>query len=363
MSFVPSRLHPGLLGLALAFVPAAAGAGTLFESPAQAADVQRVDAAVRGHAQAHARIAQARGDAASVAAAAVLLAPRGAADEDRRTALAWLDEALRRHPDDAGLAWAGLRACGGDPACDRQPWLDRLARLQPGNAAVWVAHLEQADARSRAVLLERARAAPDWQPAATVLRAAVLDAWQAIELAPATAAAIGRLLGEVAPTGSARDDRLAPAYKMAMAQATDLHDLAAFGALTRACLGHGDGAAACAPLWRRIADQGQSLLEAGLATARLAELAGDAGDDSDHRHWRAERAAIAWQERQAAALLDGEFDTAGFWTLLRAQGELAALRRLLGEAGVPLVPPPGHDPAGANGVSPLWSSAVADEAG
>jgi len=365
MPFMPSRRSPSpfrlALALALACGPAAASVAATVEAESVAADVQRVDAAVRAHGQAHARIAQARGDPASVAAAALLLAPRGAADEDRRTALGWLDEALRRHPDDPGLAWAGLRACGGDPACDRRPWLDRLARLQPGKAAVWVAHLDHADtAGRRAAPLERALAAPDWRPAATVLRAAVLDAWRAIELAPATAAAIQRLLGEDAQAGSVGGDRLTPAHTLAMAQAADLHDLSGLAALVAACRSHRDGAAACAPLWRRIASQGQSLLEAGHAAGRLAELALGAGDDGGQRHWRAERAAIDWQERQAAALVQGEVDVAAFWPLLRDQGELAALRHLLHRAGLPLAPPPGHDGPGTTGAPPPWSSAADD---
>lgn len=362
MSFMPSRQSPGpiclALALALACGPAAAGVAATVEAESVAADVQRVDAAVRDHGQAHARFAQARGDAASVAAAALLLAPRGAADEDRRTALDWLDEALRRHPGDAGLAWAGLRVCGGDPACDRQPWLDRLARLQPGNAAVWVAHLEHADpAMPRATLLGRALAAPDWQPDATVLRAAVLDAWQAIDLAPATAAAIERVLGEDGEAGSVSGDRLTPAHKLAMAQAADLHDLSGLAALVAACRSHRHGAGACAPLWQRIAGLGESLLEAGHAAARLAELAATAGDDEGQRYWQAERAAIDWQGRQAAALAQGEVDVATFWPLLRARGELAAFRHLLHQVGLPLAPPPGHDEPGVEGGPPPWSSA------
>lgn len=367
MSFMSSRRSSSpfrlafapALALALACGPAAAGVVPAVEAEVLAADVQRVDAAVRAHGQAHARIAQARGDAASVAAAAVLLAPRGAPAGDRRTALDWLDEALTRHPGDAGLAWAGLRVCGDDPACDRRPWLDRLARLQPGNAAVWVAHLDDANATlPRAALLDRALAAPDWRPAATVLRAAVLDAWRAIELAPATAAAIERLLGEDAQAGSVSGDRLTPAHTLAMAQAADLHDLAGLAALADACRGHRNGAPACAPLWQRIAGQGQSLLEAGLAGGRLAELARITGDDAGQRHWQAGRAAIDWQERQAAALLQGEVDVATFWPLLRDRGELAAVRHLLQQAGLPLAPPPGHDGPGTTGAPPSWSSAA-----
>lgn len=306
---------------------------------------------------------QARGDAASVAAAALLRAPRGAPARDRRAALDWLEQALHGHPTDAGLAWAGLRVCSADPACDRQPWLDRLARLQPGNAAVWVAHLAQAGAaQAGAGLLERALAAPDWQPAASVLRAAVLDAWQVADLDPGTAAAMARLLGAVgASQAVVPERRLSPAQKLAMAQAADLHDLTDLGALADACRGHRDGAAACVPAWQRIAGQGQSLLEASQATGRLAELARNAGDDAGHRYWQAERTAIDWQGREAAERLLGEVDVAGFWPLLRAHGERAGFRHLLREAGLPPAPPPGHEPPGAAGDPLPWSSAVADE--
>jgi hypothetical protein len=84
------------------------------------------------------------GDADSALAEA-LLTPLLAADGSTPEADAALGEAARLQPDDPDIAWLEAMRCPpGSTLCDRASGLQRLMRLDPDNAAVWMAAADRA---------------------------------------------------------------------------------------------------------------------------------------------------------------------------------------------------------------------------
>lgn len=83
-----------------------------------------------------------KGDADSLAAASLVVYPRGPTPEER---LAYAAEAARLAPGRADLAWLHYVMCAAGPSCDDEPLLAHLRAADPGNrAALGVAVHESA---------------------------------------------------------------------------------------------------------------------------------------------------------------------------------------------------------------------------
>lgn len=143
------------------------------------------------------QILEARGDAASLAAAAMLQAG-GAHDAPdaagRATVLA--RRAADADPDNHAAGWLWLRLCEQSPGCDVAETATTLRWLDPDNAANWLPTLARAQREHNAQQIDRVLAEMAqgrrirfyWNPTLVM----VLDALRAASIAPAPQAAAER---------------------------------------------------------------------------------------------------------------------------------------------------------------------------
>ena len=144
---------------------------------------------------------QARGDADSLAAAAIIRL-----GDDMGEGLSLVQRASDAAPDRADLAWLALSMCLHESACDPQPWELRLRTLDPENGAAWLGTITRASKarQPEQVLLGlRGMAASGqfrtyWIPLQRRLIPAVAGKEQ-LSLADATEVVIGALAAQSLP--------------------------------------------------------------------------------------------------------------------------------------------------------------------
>lgn len=294
-----------------------------------------------------ARVLAAHADGRSQLAAASLL-KMAASYEDRQdesSYAALLVRAGELSPDDPLIAWLERLACpASQPLCHPAQALTRLQRLEPDNAATWLAALDDAVAGGNQALIDRAldRAGladhfdSYWGEAGHFLDATLAG----VPLPPRSVAVLDaqrrQAGGAAAPTDG--DERSIMAMSMASAFATP-----GLLPLTRNC--RGDAIALTAS--RRSSCLAVAVLLAGSDTllgrrvglGLAVRLTADAPAGAA---WRERLRRFLWLQEQVRGM--GYQPPSGYTQSVWRLGEVAALQAWMTSRGRPLIPPPGWLP-------------------
>jgi hypothetical protein len=303
--------------------------------------------------RAQARLLAGRTDGRSQLAAAWLLQMAGNHDEGQGKARREDDAAIAAllvragdlAPDDALVAWLERVGCPtSQPTCRPEQALARLQRLEPDNAATWLAALEDAvaggdqDAIDHALDLAGRASYFDsyWGEAGHFLDATLADA----PLPPRSAAVLDarRRQADGAAAPSDRDERSIMAMIMASAFATP-----GLGPLMRNCRGD---TTALTPS-RRSSCLAVAVLLAGSDTllgrrvglGLAVRLTADAPAGAA---WREQLRRFSWLQEQVRGM--GYPPPSGYTQSVWRLGEVAALQAWATSMGRPLTPPPGWLP-------------------
>ncbi|MBW3550736.1 MAG: hypothetical protein KY442_07905 [Proteobacteria bacterium] len=254
--------------------------------------------------------------------------------------------ARRLGPDDPLVAWMEALDCPGAKAaagCDPQAALQRLQRLEPDNAAVWLQQLQDGlDEPEVERILSRAAAAPGYQLPLGELGLLLyhsLDQAVVPPISPGLAAAMALDMGLARPVGR-RD--MAAIHAMALTTAVALP---AYARLQHACIAEDDvppparRRPACIEIYTRMA-QDPLLISQTVALSSLARLTAEAPDGA---HWRERLRGLHWLWPQGLELVNAQAPADYILTSWR-DGEMAALKGVLAAAGSPLAPPHGWLP-------------------
>ena len=297
--------------------------------------------------RAQARMLAGRTDGRSQLAAASLLrmAAEDVTGQDDDAFIALLVRAGKLAPDDPLIAWLERLACpASQPACRPAQALARLQRLDPDNAATWLAALEDAvasgDTATIGRTLERAGHADYfdsyWGEAGHFLDATLAT----VSLPPRSAAVLDaqrRQNNGAAPT----DADLRSVQAIAMASALAMPGLAS---LLRSCRSEDVAVAAarrssCLAVATLLAHSDTLLgrrVGLGLAVRLTVDLPTGTA-------WREQLRRFLWLQRQLLSM--GWQVPPGYAQSLWRVGEVAALQAWLTSRGRPLIPPPGWLPS------------------
>jgi hypothetical protein len=288
----------------------------------------------------------ARGDRDSLLAA-VYLSPRFASGDvpaitdDQRAR--WFAQVRDMAPNEPLVAW--LEATGCEPMlkalrCDRPEALQRLARIDPDNAAVWVelmaAAQHEGDREREAELLARAASSARYDTYDVAFGRMLLAGNEGfastlpplphgVQAALEASDAVG--VGEQLP-------------ELSLILAKGSYSYGSLQAMFNACRGE-DGAviasrrADCMTLAQLAYEDSTSLLVRGVATGLMVLLT---KGQAEHEHWLQRRHAQRWQQEQFAVLVTPMPPP---WYTRRSMedGELPALMQLLAENDIPEQPP------------------------
>lgn len=244
-----------------------------------------------------------------------------------------IQDAARRLPDDAPIAWMEAEQCPpGVPGCDPVAALARLQRLEPDNAAGWLLALEQAFRRDDQAAVEhylaRAAASRRYDPHYLDLAAMLLETTAEVPLPPLDAQArqaMGLALGLRRPV-SDQELRLVPVMGMAVAQA-----LPARQGLSEHCRAPSASRTRdCAAVMTLFAGS-QTLLERMMGLTAMVRMSADRPDGA---RWREQLRRTYWM----FGLAPDAPATPGYLDALIHRGEIAALEhhmRIKGLTGPP----------------------------
>lgn len=266
--------------------------------------------------------------------------------EEASTAFA---AARRLGPNDRLLAWLEALDCPRARAgsgCDPQAALERLQRLEPDNAAVWIKALDQAVARGDEAaidgLLARAAAASRYEIPFADIGRLLFETLQRVESPPMTprvAAALG-LDGGMGRAASADDTAGTQAMAIASAVA-----MPAYLPLQQVCSG-ADGKPAqahrlpaCIATYAHMA-RDPLLISQMIALTRLVRLTAGSTAGAE---WRERLRTMQWVRSKGIERVNARLPD-GYLRSLWRQGEMPALEGVLRAAGVPTTPPPGWLP-------------------
>lgn len=319
--------------------------------PELTAEIEQWDAAFVVAQREHATALAARGDARSLLGA-VLMYPRwsqlstpfGGALPQPPKVRRWFVQARDAAPDDALLAWLEATSCPVDAhVCDRTAALQRLRRIDPGNAAVWLEIMRDSTKRGDEDGADHAfrQAAQSDRHDGYVLPFGKLlvDSAHGLttpEFSPELRTALSAFSEE---TGSHLDPRLAVDMKIIMiwnslASGVDLQTPASHCLRNSEPVGDDDHQAACRAVFSRMADEGGTLLTRMVGSSLMMRLASD-GDAADH--WRERYRVHRWQQ-DAYVTQVWATPPASYLKRVPLIGEVAAMELMLTETGVSLEP-------------------------
>lgn len=303
-------------------------------------------------AQAH--LLAGRADGRSQLAAAWLLRMAADYDEGQGDALrqdaaafaALLVRAGELAPDDPLIAWLERTGCpASQPLCRPEQTLARLQRLEPDNAATWLATLEDAVANGDHAAADRALVQAGragyydsyWGEAGHFLDATLAD----VPLPPRSAAVMDAQRRQANGAAALTDADLRSVSAIAMASALATPALAS---LMRSCRSEDAAVAAarrspCLAVAVRLAESDTLLgrrLGLGLAVRLTADKPAGAG-------WREQLRSFLWLQEQLLTM--GLRVPPGYAQSLWHVGEVAALQAWLTATGRVLTPPPGWLPS------------------
>ena len=333
----------------------AAEAGRPRHDPETEAALQQWQQANLGAIRRHVRTLMASRDPRDQVAAALIAPSAGEplsgeefswTTEEATTAFA---AARRLGPDDRLVAWLEVFDCPRartGSGCDPQAALERLQRLEPDNAAVWLPALEaavaDADEASIDRLLSRAAAASrhgvPFSEIGLLLTRTLLDVDS-----PAMTSQVAQALGEDFAIGRAANaEDMAGVHAMAIASAVALP---AHQPLQRLCVGP-DGKPpratrlpSCIAIYADMAQDGLLLSQ----TVALTSLARLTADSAPGAQWRERLRHMHWIRSEGTKAM-GVGIPEGYLKSVWRLGELPAMEEMLRAAGVPTTPPPGWLP-------------------
>lgn len=267
-----------------------------------------------------------------------------AADREADAAMA---TALRLGEDDALVQWVAVNGCANTAAaCDRDRALARLQRLQPDNAAVWLAGLKRAverkdDPATQEAWLQRAAAADHYRTSYSELgRLMYAVVQEMLPLrAPACAQAAFAAQSQVPDTS----DRLAGVVAMKIAVAYSLPPVEPIAEMCREP--SPSRRKTCIAVLAQLAD-GSEMVDRTIGLHLGMPLVADTPDSAV---WRERLRQLNWL-RQHYGVQDGQPEPADWSRRLIEQGEIPAMQAWLVERGLRPTPPPGwqlEDPGSA----------------
>lgn len=262
----------------------------------------------------------------------------------------WFARARAARPVDPLVDWLDAHHCAGFPnACDPDAARARLLRREPGNIAVQLLELESRhDTGDRAGTRNALAAAAAGTHARThhpgFLRL-LLDAYQGVEW-PQVPAALAMPFAERLGWRESFDGADAGLI-LAIGQSSSL-TLPARQALLQVCNPQQDEPAMmadCLIVLQRLADSGETVIDAMVSLRRLTELT--AGTPA-HAGWQERLRGFLWLYETAARLqtsnMAQQMDLERYVEVFAESGELVAMRMLLEHHGLPLEPPDGWLP-------------------
>lgn len=297
----------------------------------------------------------ARGDPESLLAAAYL-APYHAGDsgvgitqEQRAT---WFAKARAQALANALLAWIEVNNCHvvlfGEMPCDRATALERLTRIDPDNAAVWVEQLADANAQGdvprQEAVLERAASSTRYDTYDVAFGRVLLAGSAGLaDRMPPISPALQRTMEEAAESGGVPFNGLT----------AELHALTAWSShswgrlqdISTACR-NADGAVIesrrenCKALAGLSHENATSAIVRMVATASMIRFT---EGEADNSRWIKRRRDERWQQEQAIALV-GPIPSRVYARTALAQGELAAWHALMEEANLSMTAPADWQP-------------------
>ena len=288
----------------------------------------------------------ARGDRDSLLAA-VYLSPRFASGDvpaitdDQRAR--WFAQVRDRAPDEPLVAW--LEATGCVPMleampCDQAGALQRLARIDPDNAAVWVelmaAAQREGDREREAELLARAASSARYDTYDVAFGRMLLAANDGFaSMLPPIPHGVQAAL-EASDAGGVGEQL--PELSLILAKGS--YSYGSLQAMFNACRGE-DGAviesrrADCMMLAKTAYEDSTSLLLRSVGTGLMVRLT---KGEPEHARWLQRRHAQRWQQEQFAALVT-PMPPPSYTRRWMEDGELPALMQLLAENDIPEQPP------------------------
>lgn len=285
----------------------------------------------------HARALLAGGDPRQQAVGLLMLGWSGATDPaSRRRHAAQMRAIAMQSPEDPLLAELRHAVCTLSPDGCTGEDIEAWARLEPGNAAAWVAPLAAAarmdDPAGADAALARMAASPRFGGQVHPMMLEVVAAFDHFPLPP-LGPGERRLLDEArfAHDEAGRRRLLASTYAFAS-------PMAEYSGLTRQCrppLPPGR-ASLCRAALARMAAGATTLIEYRVAIGALKRLTAGTPEGIA---WEARDRQARWWTSQFSGLLD-----LAYWDEMLRYGELGAIRRALRRHRIPLDPPPGWSP-------------------
>ncbi|MCK9489446.1 MAG: hypothetical protein M0Q42_08640 [Xanthomonadales bacterium] len=370
-----------LLALVLATLPAAAADPQA--APAAEPTTAQIDPAIQALAmaevwqreldqalRAHIDQLAIRGDARSLAAAALLLLPDHAdgdadADEAWEAVIvqrsAWLTAALAADSGDPVLLWLGARGLPGSPAEPQQraTALDELARFDPDNAAIWLDLMAQALADDQPArvdeYLQRAAQASRFDAYELAVGQLLQDALADFQ-APPMPEDVRQVVAEQAAPGEAGAwlDHPEHARIFFIASVLGMNAPLPFNTGCKPSLDNAlivSRRSACLAIAGRVAGDARFVAARQVALAMRLRLAGDLAGPAQVQRWREDYRDGLWQVEQVQAVMQGREGKRLPGDHSRhaiAEGEHAAWLHALAANGIPATAPDGWLPEQAS---------------
>lgn len=288
--------------------------------------------------------------------AAAYLAPLqvdGAGSITRDQRATWFTQARTRAPDSALMAWIEANGCHpvlfGAVPCDRAAALERLTRIDPGNAAAWVERLAEANKRGDVMgqdeALVRAAASTHYDTYDVAFGQLLLAGNEGLaDRMPSMSSALRRTLDEAAERADAAPlIDLQPEIGALMAWSA--HSFGSLQTIFQACK-TADGAVvesrreACKALARLAYDDASSAIVRMVATAAMIAFT---NGEADNERWLERRRDQRWQQEQVIALM-GPVPSVTYIRTALEHGELTAWQLLMDEVDLPLTAPADWQP-------------------
>lgn len=262
----------------------------------------------------------------------------------------WFVRARAMAPDDRLLAWVEAVDCPVDASqCDRADALERLHRLDPTNAAVWLESMRDAqsagDEGQAEILFERSAQANRYDVYDLALGALLLESDEGFEPPP--------MPSDIAELSEAVYEQAGMYLGTYMADAHLLgvwvsHAIPALQTPVGFCLRVdelvGDAArqASCRTLFALMAEDSSMAVTRQLSLGIMIRLTRET--PQENRLWRERYREYQWQSQQMIDRLSPVIPTEGYARDVLTNGELAAWRAFLDASGVSLTPPEGWLP-------------------
>lgn len=285
-----------------------------------------------------------RRDARSLLMAAVLMQSYTTGEGIwRPEAFEYLVSAQHRDNTNPLVWWLTALMCpSGSSVCDRVTALEKLASLDPDNAAVWNLFLVDAESRgdeAAAAHLLRLFASVRYDDYYASVRRLVYDAYRDLDVPTSAHEALTRM-GET----YGYDYAFLPSDSVALAEAMGLLSAFALQSNTQMVSACSEGELAaisgrraeCLSLFEMIAESSDHLLGRKMAYARLTELN---ESDADKQVWQEATRRLNWITAQHAELSKLPENVRGYLEHSYRDGEIAAVEQALRENDIPMTPP------------------------